>query len=210
MRRYAVLYGTGLSVVLLALLGGCSSDAQAPETTGGARTAGGPVAGPADMHCMGASGDTMAQVVDYAQCNPGSMPSAHGDMEHDAAAGELYGAPMCGTQAADDDCKYHLAWSSTPIYRNHDVTITLALKMLSSGAAVAGAPVRAEVFLDDVHPAPNTGTRSTERAAGTYDVGPIRFDAPGRWTVRFHFFEECTDAVEDSPHGHASFYVDVP
>ena len=51
---------------------------------------------------------------------------------------------------------------------------------------------------------------STEIAPGVYKVGPIKFDAAGIWTVRFHFFEECGDAREDSPHGHAAFYVKVP
>jgi hypothetical protein len=41
-------------------------------------------------------------------------------------------------------------------------------------------------------------------------VGPIVFDQPGKWVVRFHFFENCDDLVEDSPHGHAAFYVQVP
>ena len=48
-----------------------------------------------------------------------------------------------------------------------------------------------------------------------YKVGPIRFDAAGNapghyWTVRFHLYEECNDSPEDSPHGHAAFYVSVP
>jgi hypothetical protein len=45
---------------------------------------------------------------------------------------------------------------------------------------------------------------------GTYSVGPVRFDQAGRWFVRFHFYETCSDAPEDSPHGHVAFWVDVP
>jgi hypothetical protein len=28
--------------------------------------------------------------------------------------------------------------------------------------------------------------------------------------VRFHLHENCSDVPEDSPHGHAAFYVSVP
>jgi hypothetical protein len=37
----------------------------------------------------------------------------------------------------------------------------------------------------------------------------VRFDASGKWTVRFHFSADCADAV-DSPHGHVAFFVNVP
>jgi len=36
------------------------------------------------------------------------------------------------------------------------------------------------------------------------------FDKSGRWVVRFHFFESCSDVPDDSPHGHVAFYIDVP
>jgi hypothetical protein len=65
------------------------------------------------------------------------------------------------------------------------------------------------VFLTDTHPAQPPG-EATEAAGGKYTVGPIKFDAPGNWTVRFHFYEECSDVPEDSPHGHAAFFVHVP
>ena len=38
----------------------------------------------------------------------------------------------------------------------------------------------------------------------------VRFDAKGRWTVRFHLHEECADEAPDSPHGHIAFFIDVP
>ena len=46
--------------------------------------------------------------------------------------------------------------------------------------------------------------------AGNSMPDPINFDAAGDWTVRFHFYETCNDAPEDSPHGHAAFFVHVP
>ena len=75
---------------------------------------------------------------------------------------------------------------------------------------VSCAGVRPDVSLSISHGAPAPRNPSTEIAPGVYQVGPIKFDAPGTWTVRFHFFEECSDAREDSPHGHAAFYVNVP
>lgn len=33
---------------------------------------------------------------------------------------------------------------------------------------------------------------------------------PGRWMVRSHLYETCSDEPEDSPHGHAAFFVTVP
>jgi hypothetical protein len=42
-----------------------------------------------------------------------------------------------------------------------------------------------------------------------YEGGPLRFDQPGRWVVRFHFYESCNDS-EVSPHSHVAFFVDVP
>jgi hypothetical protein len=64
--------------------------------------------------------------------------------------------------------------------------------------------------LDCNHPISNRpADPSPEISPGTYRVGPILFDKPGRWVVRFHFFETCFDAP-DSPHGHAAFYIQVP
>ena len=51
--------------------------------------------------------------------------------------------------------------------------------------------------------------KATETSPGTYTYGPIRFDASGKWTVRFHLYEDCVDG-DTSPHGHAAFFVTVP
>ncbi len=51
---------------------------------------------------------------------------------------------------------------------------------------------------------------STEIAPGIYKVGPLAFPQAGIWQVRFHLFEECSDSQDDSPHGHAAFFVQVP
>ncbi len=84
------------------------------------------------------------------------------------------------------------------------------LTSLNDGAAVAGAKPFADVFLGaPSHPAPLTRQTYHETAAGSYSIGPIWFDAPGKWTTRFHFFPDYCDEPA-SPHGHAAFYVYVP
>ena len=46
--------------------------------------------------------------------------------------------------------------------------------------------------------------------AGKHKIGPIHFDAAGQWTIRFHIYEECSELLETSPHGHVAFYIAVP
>lgn len=156
--------------------------------------AGGPATGPADTHC------TTASPVKISSCAGAGDGGAPGS----------YGAPMYGTSGADDDCKYDVTWSSTPIRLAQDATFTITLKARAAGNAVPGAQTRIEAFLNEVHPAPATLPTVTETSPGVYRIDPIRFDRPGRWTVRFHFFDTCSEAQADSPHGHASFYVEVP
>jgi hypothetical protein len=129
---------------------------------------------------------------------------------------------MFGSEGDDDDCKYHIAWSSTPICEQPGaVTFTMKATRKTDGSPLAGAGPSAEVFTttpgdqgaaaycDDNsnHGSPSIG-KLAEGPPGTY-VGPIVFDKSGAWTVRFHFFETCTDAP-DAPHGHAAFHVTVP
>ena len=57
---------------------------------------------------------------------------------------------------------------------------------------------------------PSNDYTATEGPPGTYTISPFIFNRPGRWVVRFHYFEECSDIPEDAPHGHAAFYIDVP
>jgi len=66
------------------------------------------------------------------------------------------------------------------------------------------------LVLTDTHPAPNSNVTVSPGTAGTYGIGPILFDAPGTWTVRFHLFATCSDLAVDSPAGQVAFYVDVP
>jgi hypothetical protein len=196
------------AVATLALLA-----AACTKSTGGGG-GGGPVSGPADMHCVGVPVQSTSQ----ADCH--LTASADAGAGTGGGATSDYGATMYDSQGDDDDCKYHVAWTSTPIAENSNVTFTVVATNLGDGTPLtgpgattgvgAGANVLAEVYLSDIHPAPNTNQMADETSPGTYTVGPIQFDAPGKWTVRFHFFEDCSDIAADSPHGHAAFYVDVP
>ena len=94
--------------------------------------------------------------------------------------------------------------------RNQNVTFTVTAVTKVDGLPATGANILAEVFLNDTHPAPNSGQATSEMPGGVYDIGPIVFDAMGQWTVRFHLHEDCQDATDDSPHGHAAFYIEVP
>lgn len=162
---------------------------------------GGPVSGAADTHCTGKS-----QATDPAVCM--FRPDLAGDTADGGAPEEA--AVFYNTEADDDDCKYHVKWSSTPIRQNADITFTVTVTRKSDGKPAAAAAPEAEVFLGDSHAAPGTDQTSQETSPGTYTVGPVRVDMAGRWTVRFHFYDTCFDLVEESPHGHAAFYFDVP
>jgi len=126
----------------------------------------------------------------------------------DAMTMSPYGDTMYNAGGDDDDCKYHVTWTATPVCQGPDVTFSLELVAIADGSPASGANPRLEAFLNETHPALDTDEQSRETSAGNYSVGAVQFDASGRWTVRFHFFETCSDGP-DSPHGHAAFYVDV-
>lgn len=165
---------------------------------------GGPLKGAADTHCA----NVAAQPVNAAVCGGSATPIATG------AANSDYGDTHDGTVADDDDCKYHVSWASTPLQENTNVTFTIqANELAGTQAKVTGLDTTngyAEVFLTDTHPGPPTAQRVTTTAPGTITFGPVEFDKKGVWTVRFHFFELCSDEDQASPHGHTAFYVEVP
>jgi hypothetical protein len=156
------------------------------------------VKGAEDAHCAGKS-----QAIDEASCKV--MANTGG-----GAPDEGYPPTMYNAEGDDDDCKYHVSWTASDVAENQDVTFKVVITTLADGKPATGADPEPEVYLDETHYAPATQLSSTEDEPGTYTVGPVRFDAPGKWTVRFHIHEECTDIAEDSPHGHAAFYVQVP
>jgi len=195
----------------------CSSDDNSKNDGGSdASTCTSPgraTSGPADTHCQGVA----PQPVSESSCTP----DAGAD---DGGAPETcdYGDTMFGQAGDDDDCKYHVTWSSEPICEGA-VQFTVKVTSLTDGTPVTGIPqgVIIEQFIPSVadaacddqttHPGPNIGAFLVETppGSGTY-VGPVDFDAPGDWTVRFHIHEECEDLLDDSPHGHAAFHITVP
>jgi hypothetical protein len=196
--------GVGLSVLIaipLAAVVGvrCGGD------SGPTGPIGGPVCGALDVHCADADGGVTATAVGL--CETGAAPDA-GTPDAGAPISD-YGETMFNAEANDDDCKYRVSWTSTPVRKDANVTFMVTLTKLADGTAATGAGVRAEVYLTNTHPAAPP-PQATEAAGGTYTVGPIKFDSPGDWTVRFHFYEQCSDVPEDSPHGHAAFFVRVP
>jgi hypothetical protein len=144
-----------------------------------------------------------------------------GNASTDGTCGETdYGPTNYGTSAADDDCKYDVSWTSTPVCLNGNVYFTVTAKKraggdggpaLSDEPPLTGASVSAEVINSDCATiALNSGQATSEQGGGVYKVGPIVFGKSGKWSVRFHFNECCSDDPEDSPHGHAAFWVNVP
>jgi hypothetical protein len=217
---------------------GCTSTAAGCYTTNGKAYAtpsvstsctpeGKAAPGPADTHCKGAT----PQAVEPSACGvtDAGMPADAGSGDagaEDAGPrpglcgenGPDYGATMYGREGDDDDCKYHVTYTTSPICRNDGTYFVVTAEYLTrSGAPLTGACTFAELCLNDSHAAPNVDQRPptgdqivVEGPPGTYTIGPILFDEPGDWTVRFHFNELCCDVLPGSPHGHAAFHIDVP
>jgi hypothetical protein len=203
-----------------------------PDAGATCASPGGVTAGAADTHCDGVP----AQPVTMASCSITALEAAAGDdgsaaddaaSSDDAAAGDDggtadagdigncgdpdYGATMFGAQGADDDCKYDVSWTSTPVCTGQPVYFSVTVKNKVDGTPVTCANVRPDVVLACSHPATaNAVNPSPETAPGVYTVGPVVFDRSGRWVVRFHIHEDCTDIVPTSPHGHAAFWVTAP
>jgi hypothetical protein len=184
---------------------------------------GGPVTGALDSHC--GSGATMT-VQPIGTCVTGSPPAnqsmcgiayaadtgAGGDAgapADDAGTGSEFGATLYNASGFDDDCKYQVAWTATPIRVNTGVTFTVVVTRLDDMQPAKCAGIYPDVFLNDTHAGLGPTTAAPESPPGTYKVGPVKFDVPGMWNVRFHLYGECSDAP-DSPHGHVAFYVNVP
>jgi len=208
--------------------GKVASDASAPVI--GVSPAG-VVLGPLDDHCSDHDGGQRVQEVGVCQVLEKSSipadPSVCGlsfttypvttpasDADGGTASTQGYGPTMYGSAANDDACKYFVSWIATPIQENADTYFTVTAIRLADGKPASCAGVRPDISLSLTHGVKAPPDPAPEIASGVYSVGPIRFDAAGNtpghyWTVRFHLYEECTD-TDDSPHGHAAFYVSVP
>lgn len=139
--------------------------------------------------------------------------------EADAGAGEEHeheheeAEIQNGREADDDNCKYHVRFENTCVAVDQPVTFTLSLTRLIDGQPGTGTnPAFPEIYLadDPTHLSPSNDITASERSPGTYEIGPVVFDRAGRWVVRFHYFDTCSEIPEDSPHSHVAFYFDVP
>ncbi|MHB1846122.1 MAG: FixH family protein [Deltaproteobacteria bacterium] len=196
-----------LCLAAATLLAACPMPAA--ESDGGV-AGGGPVAGPIDNHCYvwpdgGPGGPLRPQPVDPAACNP----DAGADADAGSPLGTGFGPTNYDAEANDDDCKYQVGFTATPLVHGVDQTFTVSAVHTTDGTPVTGANALIEAFLSDTHPGDTARSNATEVSPGVYSIGPIRFDVPGQWTVRFHFNEQCVDLLPTSPHGHAAFYVNV-
>ncbi len=156
-----------------------------------------------DTHCVAPDGGAIVQITSQTSCHPDAGPP-------DGGGGSGYGATLSNSSGDDDDCKYHASWTSSAVCEGGGVVFTLIATNKTDGSAAIGAGVIAEVFLNPTHPAPTAVVHTTEGPLGTYVTDPVKFDAPGQWTIRFHLFDSCDDTLDDSPHGHVAFYVQVP
>jgi hypothetical protein len=204
---------------------GCSSNSSG---SGGADSPAGVVIGPPDDHCKASDGGLTVQTIGACDLPSASLIPANaascsvtftsggsasggsdaGAPDGGVASGE-YGPTMYGSAGNDDDCKYYLSWTATPIKENADTFFTVTAIRLADMMPATCAGIRADISLN-----PAVGAvpppQSPETAPGVYKVGPIKFTQAGVWTVRFHLFENCSDSQQDSPHGHAAFFVQVP
>jgi hypothetical protein len=177
--------------------GGQGGSAGGEGGAAGGSPVGGPVPGEVDTHC---AAPQPIIIVNPASCN---APPPDGGVAEEPAV-------LFNSSGADDDCKYNLAFTTTPIRLNQNATFKVTATALADGAPVTGADIGIEGELGTLHVLPNNGTTTSEPpGSGVYTIGPVKFDASGRWTIRFHLFERCND-LPDSPHGHASFFLDVP
>lgn len=213
---------SALSVGLAGGLGlGCSSSSSSSDA---AFSTSGVVTGALDTHCKGMT----PVVVSPTSCAAPAGSDDAGAPPDDGGATSDFGETMYNASGDDDDCKYSVSYTdSPPVKLNENMSFKIVVKHLADGSAATGAVnfgdpqnlnqgVSIESFLSDTpsHVLPNTtpAMTATESPAGSgiYTISPVKFDASGRWVVRFHVFENCSDLLDDSPHGHAAFYFDVP
>lgn len=224
------------SLALLVVAGftitpGCKSTDDATNPGSTCTSTGGPVDGPADMHCIDSSGKQIVQPIGKCSADgsgaggsdggggaagsDGAVAAAgHDEHDHaDAGTDDEEYTIHYGSEAADDDCKYDASFSTTCLEVGKNVTVSLNLRERDTGnPANGGHPDSPEIYLASKpsHISPSNAIKAVEGPLGTYQIGPVVFDEPGRWVIRFHYFESCSDIPPDSPHGHVAFYVDVP
>jgi hypothetical protein len=212
-RRSTFIVSIGLFIFPLVGAGvvsgsGCSDDSDGGQTAGTAGSSGsdgGACGAPvpstaADTHCIGDDGGKIIE--EATMCAMEGSDSGAGESD---AGEEPLPPPHEGTEADDDDCKFHVSYSATCVAGGVNFTVTPTF--LEDMSKATGAVPYIEAFLTETHPAADSGT-ATE-SDGVYTIGPVKFDQPGKWTVRFHFYPLCLDTA-GSKHSHVAFYFNVP
>ncbi len=210
-----------IPILILAAACGASKTSPPPAVTHTFVAGAGlvPAAAP-DDGCKGKDTGT----VDPATCTSSADASDAMVMGGDATSTGDSGAPEfgpthAGSESDDDDCKYHVKWLATGATVTDDVYFQVDLTTKADGKPAShlvatARPLVAEVYVDNGDPAKNHGAPNSEPTSqetdvpGRYVLGPIRFDQPARWTVRFHIYPDCDDG-DTSPHGHAAFFFDA-
>ncbi|SRR6266540_2611672 len=180
---------------------GCSDEDEPGQPAGSAgstSTDGGSCGAPvpsaaADTHCVSDDGGKIIE------------PATTCPTEAADAGEEPLPPPHLGTEADDDDCKFHVTYAASCVAGGVNFTVTPTF--LEDMSKATGAAPYIEAFLTLTHPAPDAGM-ATE-SVGVYTIGPVKFDQPGTWTVRFHFYPNCLDN-EGSKHSHVAFSFNVP
>ena len=173
-----------------------------------------------DDSCKGKDTGTVDPATCSASADASDAMVMGGDTTSTGDSGVVdYGPTHAGSEADDDDCKYHVKWLATGATPTDDVYFQVDLTTKADGKAASHLvasdnPIVAEVYVDNGdpaknHAAPNSQPTSQETdVPGRYVLGPIRFDQAARWTVRFHIYPDCDDG-DTSPHGHAAFFFDA-
>lgn len=109
----------------------------------------------------------------------------------------------------DDDCKYRFAFTRACPSSSREMSFLLSATNRVDGDPATGGTPSILAYQGIAHPAPNVDTVAAELEPGTYSISPVLFDRPGTWTLELHLFEHCPYGP-GSPHGHASFEMDIP
>jgi hypothetical protein len=208
-----------LCAAFMASVPSCKGDDDsngAPNDSMMCANSGGPVEdGAKDLHCTNEAGDPIIQTVGRCQSELETGAGGASGVGAGGAAGaadEEY-TVLTGHEGSDDDCKYDVSFTNTCVQLNTPVTFKVTLTTRATGEPATGAhPDSPEVYFasEPQHISPSFEITAKESPPGTYSIGPIVFDRSGRWVVRHHFYENCSDVPADSPHGHIAFYIDVP
>ncbi len=209
-------------ILLLILAAGCGNSAASTPAVTHTFVAGAglvPAAAPDDS-CKGKDTGTVDAATCKSSADASDAVATGGDTTATGDSGVIeYGPTHAGSEADDDDCKYHVKWLATGATPTDDVYFQIDLTTKADGkpashVVAANNPIVAEVYIDNGDPsknhvAPNSEPTSQESdMPGRYILGPIRFDQAARWTVRFHIYPDCDDG-DTSPHGHTAFFFDA-